>query len=112
MNDLFHIGEDDLNPALQVICTDDKGAVVPLDDAASVAFFMINPGVETPEVNGSAAVFVDKPAGIVEYRWVAGDVDTPGVYDAHFVVTWNDGKKTTFPNSRFITVKIKKKIGS
>lgn len=35
--------------------------------------------------------------GEVSYQWLAGDVDTVGVYSEEWEVTYADGRKETFP---------------
>jgi Rib/alpha/Esp surface antigen-like repeat protein len=40
---------------------------------------------------------VDAETDRVSYAWQAGDTDTPGDYMAEWEVTYEDGKKKTFP---------------
>lgn len=109
----FWIKEGDSAPKLLVTCVDEEEVVVPLDAAVSVAFYMYDPGSASPKVDGAAANIVAPPSnGQVEYVWQPDGSDTadPGDYDAEFEVTWSDGTKTTFPNFRFLRIKITKTI--
>lgn len=61
--------------------------------------------VVSDDVSGNVNV-VDAENGIIEYDWTAGDTETSGTYDAEWQVEFNDGSVETYPNDRFITVKI------
>lgn len=107
----FYIKEGDRAPALLVTCIDEDGVIIDLTAAISAAFYMINPGDDTPKVNGTAAVIVaPQSGGQLRYNWAANDTDTPGDYDGEFEVLWSDGNKTTFPNFRFLRIKIARSI--
>jgi hypothetical protein len=107
----FYIKEGDLDPPLKVTCVDEDGEVIPLTAAIAVKFFLINPGDDAPKIDGAVADILTPVAdGKVEYVWASGDTDTPGDYDAEFEIEWSSGKKTTFPNFRFLRVKIAKSI--
>lgn len=107
----FYIKEGDRDPALVANLVDENEEIIDLTAAVAVKFFMIKPPGTTPKVNGSAAVVVGDPEdGTVRYAWASGDTDTPGDYNAEFEVEWSDGTKTTFPNFRFINVRIMKSI--
>ena len=47
---------------------------------------------------------------ILRYDWIGGDTDTAGNYEGEFVVTYADGTRETFPNSRFIPVLISQDV--
>jgi Rib/alpha/Esp surface antigen-like repeat protein len=108
----FFIKEGDRQPYLVATLVDENEAVIDLTAAITVKFFMINPGDSTPKVNGTAAEILNPPGtnGKVRYLWGATDTDTPGDYDGEFEVAWSDGTKTTFPNFRFITIRVLKSI--
>lgn len=44
--------------------------------------------------------------GAVEYAWANNDTATPGFYSAEIEVTFEDGKKMTFPNDSYVAVHI------
>lgn len=100
----FYIKEGNRSPSIEIICKDEDQNVIPLTAATSAVFKMTNPGGSI-EVTGTA-VIADVPGGKLRYDWVAGDVDTPGDYNGEFIVTWNDGKTTSFPNFRYIGIKV------
>jgi hypothetical protein len=72
------------------------GTAINLTDAASVTFKLRYFGRKELKVN-SACVITDAVNGKVEYRWQAGDTDTPGKYHAEYEVLWLDGSVETFP---------------
>jgi len=55
------------------------------------------------KVDGVGAI-VNGTGGIVNYQWVAGDLDTPGTYDAEWEITFGSGIIETFPRPGFIVV--------
>lgn len=107
--DLF-IKEGDRNPSLTATLVDEAELPLDLSAAVAVKFFMILPQSSTPKISGAAASIVSAQDGTIEYAWQAGDTDTPGDYDAEFEVEWADGTKTTFPNFRFLKIRILKSI--
>lgn len=106
----FYIKEGDREPWLTATLVDENEEPVDLTSAVAVKFFMIKPPGTTPKVNGLAASVVDATEGRVKYEWGATDTDTPGDYDGEFEVEWSSGTKTTFPNFRFIQIRILKTI--
>lgn len=109
----FEIKRGDRRPYFRVLLTQtDPGNplnTVPVDltSAAGVKFLL----KQTSTLKVTApAVFVDQAAGIVEYRWAAGDTDTPGTYNAEFEVDWG-GEPQTFPASGYFTCIINDDLG-
>ncbi len=76
--DLSHVA------AVQFVMTDLKGAV---------------------KVNAPGVIF-DAGAGIVEYAWAAADTDTPGEYEAEFVLTFDSGEVMRVPTDGYIIVRV------
>ncbi len=108
----FFIKKGDTNPKLVGTLVDEDGVVIDLTTAASVKFFMTDPGSGTNKVDGTAATILSPPtAGRVSYAWLVADVNVAADYDGEFEVTWNDASKTTFPNFRYIEIQIKADIG-
>lgn len=107
----FYIKEGDSSPPLIVTCLDEDENIIDLTAGIAFKFFMIDPGAATPKVDGRAAVVEGAPTnGQLRYNWQAdgSDTDDPGDYDAEFEVEWSDGTRTTFPNFRFLRIKIAK----
>lgn len=97
MAERFYIKEGDTARPVVVTLCDDTGAVQDLT-GASVAFSMRLRGTATKKVAaGSCNVASPATGGIVRYDFQATDVDTPGTYEAEFVVTMPNGKVVTFP---------------
>ena len=63
-----------------------------------------------PKVSKAASI-VDATAGTVSYQWVVGDLDTTGVYNAEWEVTFLDGKIATFPDDGYLTVNVVADLG-
>lgn len=107
----FYIKEGDRAPFLEAIAIDEDGEIVDLTAAVGVTFSMNNPGDDAPKIESSAASIV-APAtqGLMRYQWGASDTEDPGNYDGEFEVEWSDGTKTTFPNFRFLRIKITRSI--
>lgn len=102
MKNIFHIKRNDTSPAIEMALSTKAG---PVDlTGASVYFHMAN-------VVSAAAVIVDAAQGIVRYNWGVGDTDTEGYHLIEWEVVYSDGKKETFPNDGYSTVKITADIG-
>lgn len=90
-------------PALEMQLVETDGTPVDLTTATGVEFRMgITPG--SPKVD-AAAIVVTASEGRVKYEWVSGDVDTVGIYNGEWVVTFDDGVQVV-PSSGFVEVEI------
>lgn len=84
---------------------------------ATVRFVMKPENGTVLTVDGTADIDSDPTTGIVSYSWVApvgetpGDTDTDGEYEAEFEVTFADDSIQTFPNSRYLRVKVLRQLG-
>ncbi len=107
----FHIKKGDRLPKIVATLVDQDEVKIDLTNAASVKFLMIDPGTAVAKVDAAAAFILPKTNGRVEYAWAAVDTDASGDYDAEFEITWTGGEKTTFPNFRFMEVRITVDIG-
>ena len=107
----FNIKKGDTIPKLVATLVDEDEVVIDLTNAASVKFLMIDPGTTAVKVNAAATILAPPTDGRVEYPWIGADTDTKGDYDGEFEVTWAGGGKTTFPNFRFLRIRIKADIG-
>lgn len=113
--DKFPMKQNDTAPSLAVTlvdigpCGDD--AVVDLKSGSSVVFNMRLRGSQTSKVDRAASVITNSALGEVEYRWQAGDTDTPGKYEGEFEVTFADGKVITYPREGYIPIPIGEDFG-
>ena len=109
----FYIKEGDSAPQLLVTCYDEDDAIVDLTAALSVTFSMWNPGDDAPKIDKVAGQ-IESPAtnGQLRYNWQTDGSDTedPGDYDAEFEVLWSDGTRTTFPNFRYLRIKVRRSL--
>lgn len=103
------IKQEDTGPALRVALTHSDGTIQSLTGAA-VTFSMRRHRTGELQIADEAAVIVSAATGIAEYQWSVGDTDTPGVYDAEFHVTLDDGSVLTFPSDEYITVRVLPRI--
>jgi hypothetical protein len=80
------------------------GGPVDLSQVTAVRFVMTTlAGVI--KVN-AAGVVVDATEGVVEYAWAAADTDTPGEYEAEFVLTFDTGEVMRVPTEGYIIVRV------
>lgn len=114
----FYIKSGDTSPDLVTTLLDADGAAVNLT-GATVRFLMRPRGETELTVDGTAVIDDDETSGIVSYQWaeadplydIVGDTTTAGDYDAEFEVTFADGSVQTFPNSRYLRIKILRQLG-
>jgi hypothetical protein len=102
----FWIKKGDRRPYLDAQCVDEDNNAVDLTAATSVQFNMFDK-VGTVKISLQAATIEDAVTGMVRYAWGATDTDTQGDFGGEFQVTWNDGTKSTFPNHKYIRIKIR-----
>jgi hypothetical protein len=98
---------------VQLLVTDPTAppALIPADltDAVGVKFIMRKIG-EAPIVD-DAGTFVDRPNGIVQYAWAAGDTDTSGAFKMEVEVDWGAGEKQSFPSNGYYDITITDDLG-
>lgn len=74
---------------------------------ASVVFNMAQkPSGSVKVRRRPAIVSSDEDGTFFQYNWARGDTDTEGEFEAEFEVTLATGGVETYPNNRFIQVKI------
>lgn len=64
-----------------------------------------------PAIVSRAAHIEDAEAGEVWVVWAPGETDTAGIYRAEFEVTYQDGRRETFPNKGYISLLIQDDLG-
>ena len=53
----------------------------------------------------------DPTLGILQYDWIAGDTDVPGIYLVEAIVTFAGGAIQRFPQRSYLEVIIRPKVG-
>ena len=96
-----YVKQNDTKPDIQVTVNDDQGTAIDVSNA-TIKFFM-NDLTGTNKVDGTGAI-VTAASGIIKYVWVTSDLDTVGVYNAEFQITFIDGSILTAPSSGYITI--------
>ena len=81
----------------QVTLYDGDGSIPDLT-GATVVFHLRQFGSPTYKVNAAGAIFGSPTLGQVSYNWLSADVDTVGLYEASWVVTYPGGTVRTYPS--------------
>lgn len=98
----------DTRRAIRAVLKDADGDPVNLTDC-SVSFHMA-PLLRPVTVNRAAHI-KNADAGEVWVVWVPGETDTSGIYRAEFQVVYLDGRRETFPNGGYISIRILDDLG-
>jgi len=102
------IKRGDTRNAIKAILKDSSGNPVNLENC-HVKFRM--PPLNRPAVISRAAHIENAAAGEVWVVWAPGETDTAGVYRAEFEVVYQDGRRETFPNGGYISIRILGDLG-
>lgn len=105
MSDVISLKRGDLEPPLEILCTDDE-VPVDLSLAASIRVIGARSGIKVIDQSASGS-----SAGVVLYNWQAGDTDLEGVIDLEVEVTWAGNRKQTFPANSYLSVRIIPDLG-
>lgn len=87
---------------LNAVLEDGAGLPIPLNSGIdNVKLYMRSLDSDVNKVNGATCTIRDDGTeplkGSVEYAWAAGDIDTAGVYNAEFKITFSNGKVIRVP---------------
>ena len=101
----FEIKRNDRRPYFRVQLTE-NGDPADLTSAVTARFIMKTGA--TLKIDREVMVFVDKPTGVVEYQWAAGDTDTVDTYTAEVEIDWGGtpAELQTFPSTGYFAVTI------
>lgn len=110
----FTIKTGDTAPPLEQTLEDFEGNPVDLT-SASVTFKMRHfkgaPVALTGQTNNDqVGNGEDGSLGFVSFEWGEGDLDVPGAYEGEWEVTFNGGEVETFPNDRYVRIRIRDDI--
>lgn len=114
---VYEIKRGDRRPylryALTVTDPDDLSAtpaLIPMDltDATAVRFIIKKLGEAA--IVDDPGTFIDRPLGIVQYAWQAGDTAVSGTYNVEVEVDWG-GEKQSFPSTGYESVVIFDDLG-
>jgi hypothetical protein len=94
-------------PVVDAVLGFEGGAVADLTTATAVHFIMRDRGKPAGAAKVDApAIILDPLLGTVRYEWAIGDTDVPSVYNAEWEVTYEDGRKQTFPTKSYHTINV------
>lgn len=110
MADEVRLKKGDVLPVLRMTLKDSDGVALDLTSVSAVTFRMRGRGAAAPKVSAAGAVVAPATSGVVEYAWQAADVDTVGVYDAEWALTYPGGGQTV-PTAGYVTVIIEQSLG-
>ncbi len=102
----FPIKAGDSFPPITGQLLDARNRPIAVNPGDSVRFRMKSqvPGLaDSVAFDGSTD---DGPLGKVRYDWQPGDTDTPGLFDAEFVIEREGGGTLTIPTEGYITVEV------
>lgn len=109
------IKQNDLKPYARTTLWADEANEIPADVSSGQVdeiVFNMKPAAGALKVDrGIAQVVTDGTDGQVEYRWVVGDTDTPGIFSAEFEVVWADTKPQSFPPDSNLSVEVVPELG-
>lgn len=105
----FYIKQHDTSPSLKAFLKNPDGSAMVLTEA-SVCFNMLSSSGEVVVSRGDVRV-IDELLGEVQYDWQTADTDVPGLHQAEFEVTFNNGRIETVPNHENLAVSIAADLG-
>lgn len=103
----MNIKQGDTRRAIKATLKDDLGNAINLTDC-SVIFTMTNLS-RTVRIERES-IINDALQGSVWFVFNAGDTDVPDSYRAEFKVTYPDSRVETFPNHKYISINIERKL--
>jgi hypothetical protein len=104
------IKRGDTRNCIKAVLKDASGTPVDLTDC-SVSFHMAPLGLNRKARVSRAVHIQNAAAGEVWVVWAPGETDAAGFYQAEFEVMYQDGKRETFPNANYISIRILEDLG-
>lgn len=107
----FTIKQDDTLPEIQATLLDSSTPAQPVGlGGCSVRFIMTNKATLQVQVDEPAEI-VDAGLGVVKYVWQPNDTSVAGTFNGEFEVEFPDLRLETFPNDKYIQIKVKPDLG-
>lgn len=104
----FIIKKGDTEPKLRATLKNADDTPIDLTAATAISFVMKN--TEGGSATKTAAAFVDRSAGVVEYSWATADTAAVGTFNCEFEISWS-GRLQTVPNGAFFQVQVIDDLG-
>jgi len=104
----FYIKKDSELPVIESTLSDSDGAI---DLSGASVDFRYRPAFSGTGFITNAATVSSATSGIVQYAWGSGDVDTLGVYNSEWVITFASSKIMTLPADRYLKFEIVPSLG-
>ena len=82
--------------------TDENGVVVDLTNETEIALIVRQLGQSTGTVYTDGELDGVGSLGKVKKKWLTGEMDTPGAYEAEWRITFTGGKKIYFPSKGYL----------
>lgn len=104
----FKIKKGDTSPALRAELVNPDGSSAALSLAEKVEFFFNDPKKDfkvSDDLSGGVSI-LNESEGTVQYQWSDTDTDKVGQKEAEFVVTFENGKVQSYPNTGFIYIQV------
>lgn len=105
MANIYMTQHDEL-PVLTATLYDADGPINLSVNSPSVYFYF---GRDGELIGGGAATIVSPLLGKVKYTWDSNDTNTPGVFEAIWLISWSGGDQTV-PSDAFDLLHIKRKL--
>lgn len=107
MTATFYIKKGDTEPKLRATLQNADGTAIDLTTATGLSFVMKAPNGTSTK---TAASFVNRATGVVEYAWMPADTAAAGAYNCEFEISWA-GRLQTVPSNEYIVVRIVDDLG-
>lgn len=102
----FTIKQGDRLPAFADTLKEPDGSAADLT-GATILFIMRGPVTKS----GAGSIVGVATLGQARYDWATGDTDTSGLYIGEWEVTYSGSRKETYPNGRYLGIRVLEDLG-
>lgn len=106
----FVIKQGDREPYIETTLRDQHGNPINLGGGRTVRFRMWPYGYGDVVVDAPADI-IAQAGGRARYAWQEGDTDSPGLFEAEWLVTNLDGSVETYPNGGHNVIQVVRRRG-